>query len=563
MDTINRRTRTAPVFASVLAVWAFLTLVSGAMAQVPAETQPNAVDHYRDQSLRVSLWLNKDADQIFKRGEQLQVTFQTNEDAYAVLYRIDVEGRVDILWPTSRYSDGFVFGGHQYRLPSTEGPKLRIGDGEGMGYVQAVVSRYPFDLRDLEVDFHHENDQGEFGFYVAGDPFLAMNEVNYAVTGLEDASEMVVTNYVNYYVHRKVDHPRFLCYQCHDDADGYQPYSDTCTVEIHYDHGWQNDWWVSYGFYPAYYYPTYYYIDPWTRARWVNYWYDPWYSWPSVYSHRWDYQCYDWHHSPHWRQDSYTAYKHGNRRYRPLDKDSLIRSRTVLTTRSKNVLVTGKSPGDERIRRMKDREVTSRTDDRTRDGSTTALDRTRIPAGGTALRNVSPVTRSQTRFEQNNRIRTSPGLRVPGSGETDGGVSRTSQSRLRTGTVRSGSSGTTTRTESRRSADSRETIKPVESRRDQGRVWTNRRSSSSANTRQSTSPTRTVKPVSRNSRSSGSSSGESSGGTSVQRPTKTPQQIKQTTPARSGSTTSSKSGESGKSSGTSSSRGTKSSGGRR
>ena len=231
---------------------------------------------YAGVPLRVETWVDKTADDVYRKDEEINVGFQTNEDAYAVVYRIDTEGLVTVLWPRSRFDDGFVFGGHEYQLPVSGAGNLRVSSQEGEGFVEAVVSRYPFDLRALELDFHHEHSAERYNFHVAGDPFLAMNEVNYAVTGLADSGEYVVTNYAGYYVHQAVDHPRYLCNQCHvDEQVAYDPYRDDCTLTIEYDYSWYNSWYDQYGYYPVYGNPVYVYVDPWNWNPWVNYWYRP------------------------------------------------------------------------------------------------------------------------------------------------------------------------------------------------------------------------------------------------------------------------------------------------
>lgn len=277
---------------------------------------------YAAQSLRVSIWLDRDQDEIYNRGDEQRVTFQTNEDAYAVVYRIDTDGLVSVLWPRDRLDDGFVFGGHEYRLPGREAPALRISESEGEGYVQAVVSRYPFDLRSLELDFLGEGGRERYEFRVAGDPFLAMNEVNHAITGLEDSRDHVITNHARYYVHRVVDHPRYLCSQCHtDDTVRYDPYAGSCTLEIEYDYGWSNHWYATYGYYPVYWNPVYVYVDPWTWRPWVNFWYDPWYvcapwqGWRGAY-----WGSYAWYDSPYYYGNCWTRWDGGDRRYRPLNR---------------------------------------------------------------------------------------------------------------------------------------------------------------------------------------------------------------------------------------------------
>ncbi|MBU0741019.1 DUF4384 domain-containing protein [bacterium] len=310
------------VAMSVLIALALAVGFATARAQ-PAEGTPAMSDGwngFENQPYRVNIWHDRGDDEIYQRGEAVRIHFEANSDAYAVVYRIDAEGLVSILWPRSRYDDGFVFGNHTYNLPTPGAERIRTAGTEGVEYVQVLVSAYPFDLRNLEVDFHHESGQEEQGYYVAGDPFLAMNDVNYAVTGLEDPSDYVVTNYLSYYVHRKVDYPRYMCTQCHDDSS-YQPYSDTCLIEIHHDYSWDNDWYGRYQYYPAYYYPVYYYVDPWTWRPWINYWYRPWYAWPTWGYSVWDFDCYVWNYSPYWRGDVWVRYKEGRQRYRPIVKN--------------------------------------------------------------------------------------------------------------------------------------------------------------------------------------------------------------------------------------------------
>lgn len=281
---------------------------------------------YDQQPLRVNIWHDKDEGDVYRRGEAVRVHFETNQDAYAVVYRIDAEGEVQVLWPRSRMGDGFVFGGHTYNLPAPGAARIRASGEDGVEYIEAVVSLYPFDLRTLDIDFHHEREDVARKFFVAGDPFLAMNEVNHEITGLDDPADFVATNYSSYYVGRQVAHPRYMCNQCHDADMGHRPYRDECSVTIRYDYGWDNAWYASFGYYPLYYYPTYYYVDPWTGRPWVNYWYRPWYSWPAWNVYSWDWYFYDWRYSPYWGGDVWVRYKDGHRHYRPLSKDVRYKS---------------------------------------------------------------------------------------------------------------------------------------------------------------------------------------------------------------------------------------------
>jgi hypothetical protein len=466
-----------------------LVLLAFLMQGMPAaNAQPAANDdddaqaaaRYAQQSLRVNVWVDKGANEVYARGEALQVNFQVNEDAYVVVYHVDVNGRVSVLWPTSRYSDGFAFGQHEYRLPTDGGARLRTAEVEGVGYVNALASRYPYDLRDLDVDFYQEPQDPARDFYVAGDPFLAMNEVNYAVTGLEDTSEYVVSNYTSYYVHRPVDHPRYLCAQCHQDGDlADHPYDSECSITIRYDYDWSNEWWDRYGYYPTYYYPVYVYIDPWSGSPWVNYWYRPWYRWPYSDWYRWDYACYDWHYSPYWQWDCDGGRDHGPRRYRPLDKTDLARGgspRGAVNTRSGRV--TDASPGDVRVAAMKERTVVR--DRRAVDQRAEARDPQRA-SGGESLRNVAPTTRANGKFSRGEEPRSGSGLRIPEG--RDSGVRRGDAGSRGTGRsadikTPTGSTRGSGRENGARSGDEVR-IRPVEPREGTPPTWSGRRGSSS------------------------------------------------------------------------------------
>jgi len=302
-----------------------------ATAQDGTPITPEKSYDYASQTMRVGVWLEGKAEgEIYRKGEELAVGFQTNEDAYGVVYRIDTEGGVTILWPRSRYDDGFVFGGQEYILPVSGARRMTASSVTGEGFVEAIVSRYPFDLRNLEVDFQHEFQAENLDFRVAGDPFLAMNEVNFAITGLEDATDYVVTNYVSYYVHEEVDHPRYLCNQCHfEDEVAYDPYQDTCTLDIQVDYGYGNEWYSTYGYYPAYSNPVYVYVDPWSYRPWINFWYDPWYYCPPISHYNWGYSCYAWCDSPYYGGSCNGRYPSGSGSYRSLYRPAVTRpSRT-------------------------------------------------------------------------------------------------------------------------------------------------------------------------------------------------------------------------------------------
>jgi len=486
---------------------------------------------YGKVDLRVGVWLDREENEIYQRGEEMGAGFQTNQDAYAVVYRIDVDGLVTVLWPRSRMDDGFVFGGHEYLLPVAGAAKLRVATNEGEGFVEALVSKYPYDLRDLEIDFHHELGADRFGFRVAGDPFLAMNEVNYAVTGLENSEEYVVTNYASYFVHREVEHPRYLCNQCHIEDDvAYEPYRDTCTLEITYDYGWVNSWYADYGYYPVYANPVYVYVDPWTWRPWINFWYWPSYVCAPYYGYGWyGGGCYSWGYSPYYRGDCYTSYNNGNPRYRPLTKGDGEGPRTKTREYgSVSRMVSGETPDSRQRDAMTNRMRMSDLDGVKGRSSNLAATGVRGGSGG----GVKATPRDRPRFAEGVRVRGNVGLRIRDGGSsasrtrTSGSRGTESDFRHRAGgsggrsglvpvargagsatTVRGGSGSRTggavvdPKTGSRSGGSaSQRNIKPVEPRQKGTRVWNSGRGGKSEDR---TNRTRQVRPgSSRNGRSS-------------------------------------------------------------
>lgn len=368
-----------------------------------------------DRDLRISLWHDREDDDPYRRGERLAVHFRTNEDLYAVVYKVDADGYVDVLWPTNRYSDGFVYGGHVYTLPPQGSPHaLRVSNSKGVEYVEAIASRYPFDLRALGIDFALDpQESGEYRYAVAGDPFLAINDINFAITGLEEDVDYIVTDWVHLYVGETVSHARYSCRQCHTSDETYHPYVDTCTqVTIYRDFGWHTRWRATFSWYPLYCDPPYYYWDRVFYRPYVNYYYPVAYSWPGWRCYTRPYPVYWWHDSPRYAGNHLVRYRRGVSRSGPLwDADRRVRGGTRVPSSvrvadvrrargpvDESVIVRGSPParrGDDRKRTVDVRPTgdRGRIVDRTPPaGIRTGTDRGRRDRGQVSLRPMKPRT---------------------------------------------------------------------------------------------------------------------------------------------------------------------------
>jgi hypothetical protein len=77
-------------------------------------------------------------------GQRMRVSFRTHEDAYVVLIDIDTRGRANLLFPESRYDDGFVQAGNTVNLPGRNaGYKLQVTGPAGVERIVAFASDEP------------------------------------------------------------------------------------------------------------------------------------------------------------------------------------------------------------------------------------------------------------------------------------------------------------------------------------------------------------------------------------------------------------------------------------
>ncbi len=192
------------------------------------KSTPNLSASYGD-GLAVSVRVTGGNGSVLKPGERVKLTFQTNRDAYVVLYNIDSEGFVNLLYPR----DGEprrVEGNKVYFLPEVGSGLQWVADGStGVEYIHAVAVTDRSAIREKELYFLARNiDQSEEErFRVDGDPFLSFNMIDEEIVA--DARENPpATDYTYFYINREVDYPRYLCSKCHAPDKLNDPYNMDC-----------------------------------------------------------------------------------------------------------------------------------------------------------------------------------------------------------------------------------------------------------------------------------------------------------------------------------------------
>jgi len=260
--------------------------------------------------LDVELWTDRGDDAVYREGDAMRIKVRATDDAYLLVYEIDTEGRVNLLYPWKRGS-GRVEGRHTLRLPDDVSDyQLVVGRETGEGFIVAVASDRPFrelpwflrpfDPQAASVGYDDDSesaDRDEEGFddrgNVVGDPYVAMERIRRRV--LQDASEedAFASAYTTYYVHEQVRYPRYLCNDCHRPNNwawwpGFDPYYAQCSVfdfRVNWNWCWGPQIWTAYV--PYYYYtvrtncpPRF---QPWAvnRSRFSSW--DGWHRWNDLW----------------------------------------------------------------------------------------------------------------------------------------------------------------------------------------------------------------------------------------------------------------------------------------
>jgi len=258
----------------------------------------------------IEVWTDRGDDAVYQPGEAMSVKIRVSDDAYLLVYEIDSEGAVNLLYPWKR-GLGRVEAHNTLRLPEDNSYQLVVEGATGQGFIVAVASALPFnelpwflrpfDPQAASVGYEGDpdgKDQTEEGFdekgHVVGDPYVAMERIRRRVLAEQaQSTDGFATAYSTYYVHEQVRYPRYLCNDCHRPSvwawwDGFDPYYSHCSVvdfRVNWGWCWGPQMWTS--CIPYYYYvmrsdcpPRY---QPWytSRARFSSW--DGWNRWTNLW----------------------------------------------------------------------------------------------------------------------------------------------------------------------------------------------------------------------------------------------------------------------------------------
>ena len=173
----------------------------------------------------VAVWA--DRQEPYRRGERARIYLRTADPSHLSVFRVDTDGRIRVLFPREPWGDTYVRHRREVQVTGGNGAgSFEVDDYPGVGYLFAVASAAPFDFEDIA-----RGDYWDFrlieGGRIHGDPYVALTDLAARITRGDDYAYDIAP----YYVDRRYDYPRFVCYECHAYAryDEWNPYAQACS----------------------------------------------------------------------------------------------------------------------------------------------------------------------------------------------------------------------------------------------------------------------------------------------------------------------------------------------
>ncbi|MGH7523812.1 MAG: DUF4384 domain-containing protein [Gemmatimonadales bacterium] len=101
----------------------------------------------------IQITLNDGGD--FAPGGRVKVQVQTNDDGYLVVFRVDGDGQIRVIFPLDPDGDAFIRGAKAYELQGRGDHESFFADNQaGSGLVYAAISRSPLVFTDYSANGH-------------------------------------------------------------------------------------------------------------------------------------------------------------------------------------------------------------------------------------------------------------------------------------------------------------------------------------------------------------------------------------------------------------------------
>jgi hypothetical protein len=159
----------------------------------------------------VRVWTEDERD-AFAAGDRTRVFVRTNAGAYVAVLHIDTSGNLEVLFPASPFEDGFLQARRLYSLPTGYSRYWTVRGAPGLGYVFAVASAQPLELRSIRGLFGARSGSGEHVVY--GDPYASMQRIARVLVP-EWSYVGHAVDWWGYSLGGRYAYPRYACYDAY------------------------------------------------------------------------------------------------------------------------------------------------------------------------------------------------------------------------------------------------------------------------------------------------------------------------------------------------------------
>jgi hypothetical protein len=180
----------------------------------------------------VSLTLGDPIGSVYQAGEDVGFSIQTDSDAYVVVFDMDTDGFVHLLYPETGGSLQKLSAHRVYEIPADPDRSLVVSGADGIEFVFALAVENRDYINDAELRFLAEDESlpENRRFRITGDPLLGANRVaSQVVRGIANRPGVTMA-FTYFYVGTAVDFPRYLCEECYD--KGKDPYASGMPVYV-------------------------------------------------------------------------------------------------------------------------------------------------------------------------------------------------------------------------------------------------------------------------------------------------------------------------------------------
>jgi hypothetical protein len=191
---------------------------------------------------RVEIWTGRGNAGVYLPGEPIEIFIRPDYDCYVIVYEIDTDGYLRLLFPYGCGSDGFVEGGYAYRIGTGPLNRYYVTGPRGVEYIHVLSSFTPFRTLywhgcDGYEAYAYDVSWRGFSDYwgcalpprVYGDPYIAMQSIDEFICYDALEAGAAYADFTYFYVDEVVTYPRYVCYDCHGFRPHIRPYVHVCT----------------------------------------------------------------------------------------------------------------------------------------------------------------------------------------------------------------------------------------------------------------------------------------------------------------------------------------------